>query len=60
MFFSGQEASTSVIGTALFESLPSYKISFKTEVEEDDMFGFGESSEPVAEQEETAKQFIAF
>lgn len=60
MFFSGQEASTSVIGTALFESLPSYKISFKTEVEEDDMFGFGESSESVAEQEETAKQFIAF
>ena len=28
MFFTGQEAVTSVIGTALFESLPSYRITF--------------------------------
>ena len=38
MFFSGQEASTSVIGTALFEELPSYKVTIQKH-EADDEFG---------------------
>ena len=60
MFFSGQEAVTSVIGTALFEELPSY--SFKREqVQEDDDTGFGisETSEVITKTN-LAKQFIAF
>ena len=58
-FFSGQEASTSVIGTALFEELPSHikKVTLK-EKSEDDGFDIeiGESVDEVAK----AKQFIAF
>ena len=59
MFFGGQEASTSVIGTALFEELPSYKLSIQEHHTEADAFGdeFG-FSEPI--KEKTAKQFIAF
>lgn len=59
MFFSGQEASTSVIGTALYEELPSYEIVVKEKTEADD-FGddFGFDSEP--KKLKTAKQFIAF
>ena len=59
MFFSGQEASTSVIGTALFEELPSYKIAIQEHHTEADDFGdeFGFSEEV---KEKTAKQFIAF
>lgn len=60
MFFSGQEAVTSVIGTALFEELPSY--SFKREsIQEDDDTGFGinETSEIITKTN-LAKQFIAF
>ncbi len=58
MFFSGQEASTSVIGTALFEELPSYKITLQHHEADDDFgddFGFTETVK-----EKTAKQFIAF
>jgi hypothetical protein len=59
MFFSGQEASTSVIGTALFEELPSYKIAIQEHHTEADDFGdeFGFSEEVKGK---TAKQFIAF
>ena len=59
MFFSGQEASTSVIGTALFEALPSYKL-LSIEQTEEDIFGFGAPSDASPKREETAKQFIAF
>ena len=58
MFFSGQEAATSVIGTALFEELPSYTIEVQHHPESDDFgddFGF---TEIVTER--AAKQFIAF
>lgn len=58
MFFSGQEASTSVIGTALFQELPSYKVTVQKRDADDefgDDFGFSETIK-----EKTAKQFIAF
>lgn len=58
-FFSGQEASTSVIGTSLFEELPSHikRVVIHNE-EEDDGFEIerGESIEEISK----AKQFIAF
>lgn len=69
--YSGQEAATSVIGTALFESLPSYrieKVSAAQELANNDFdsfddFGeendFGQETTP-AVNEELAKQFIAF
>ncbi len=61
-FFTGQEAVTSVIGTALFEELPSYKTIHETvEINNDeDSFDFNEEEETNVEKEETAKQFIAF
>ena len=59
MFFTGQEAVTSVIGTALFESLPAYKITIQQTVEEDDS-GFGFSDQSVESNEKEAKQFLAF
>ncbi len=60
MFFTGQEAATSVIGTALFEELPSYSIK-KEIVQEDDDTGFGNNSKSeVASKTNIAKQFIAF
>lgn len=63
-FFSGQEASTSVIGTALFEELPSHekKITIHNESEsyDDDDFGFGFECEDETEEIAKAKQFIAF
>lgn len=59
-FFSGQEASTSVIGTSLFEQLPSHEKRIIVHSEKDDGDGFdidvGDSVEEVAK----AKQFIAF
>lgn len=60
-FFSGQEASTSVIGTALFEELPE-KEAKKIEIEsEDDGFDDGFGSGPIKNEfEAKAKQFIAF
>ena len=65
-FFTGQEAVTSVLGTALFEALPSYHL--KEEViekeEEEDEFGFEELSNSGTQinsyLEHCAKQFIAF
>lgn len=60
MFFSGQEASTSVIGTALFEELPSYSIKQEIVLEEDDT-GFGLNGlTQVTTKTNKAKQFIAF
>ena len=59
MFFSGQEAVTSVIGTALFEELPSYKM-VQEEVEQEDDFGFGFDESPSTQKVTEAKQFIAF
>lgn len=62
-FFSGQEAVTSVIGTALFEALPSYHIKKEEIAYEDDgfMFDADEPTSMVSEnKEEIAKQFIAF
>lgn len=67
-FYSGQEAATSVIGTALFEELPSYKIEIKTKekAEENsfDDFGLFDETEEDSENDftikELAKQFIAF
>jgi ATP-dependent helicase YprA (DUF1998 family) len=58
-FFTGQEAVTSVIGTALFEVLPSYKIIVEdAQIEDDSGFGFATSQQTNMTQE--AKQFIAF
>lgn len=60
MFFTGQEAVTSVIGTALFEELPSYAVRREVAVEEDDTgFGIGNTSEVIT-RTNAAKQFIAF
>lgn len=60
MFFSGQEAATSVIGTALFEELPSYSIK-KEIVQEDDDTGFGIiNKSEIISRTNIAKQFIAF
>ena len=59
-FFTGQEAVTSVLGTALFESLPSYKIVIeKAHQDDDDGFGF-DGFEDTQREENEAKQFIAF
>ena len=59
MFFSGQEAVTSVIGTALYEELPSYKTVTEV-VEDDDEFGFGGEQTTVKHKIAEAKQFMAF
>lgn len=59
-FFSGQEASTSVIGTALFDALPAHESEIVIEEEDDDGFddGFGEREKRI--ETPCAKQFIAF
>ncbi|SHE39208.1 DEAD/DEAH box helicase [Caloramator proteoclasticus] len=60
MFFTGQEAVTSVIGTALFEELPSYSIKQEIIEEEDDTgFGFNHTIVNITKTN-LAKQFIAF
>ena len=63
-FFTGQEAVTSVLGTALFEELPSYEFHMEAAPvpapEEDDGFGFDEAPAETAQKTEYAKQFIAF
>lgn len=61
MFFSGQEAVTSVIATALFEELPSYKLE-KTIVQQEDDTGFGSGTYTLTHMSNVniAKQFIAF
>lgn len=63
--YSGQEAATSVIGTALFEELPSYKSEAVLSHSEctDDFDDFGEFDDTNSEstiQIPMAKQFIAF
>ncbi len=60
-FFTGQESSTSVIGTALFEELPSHikKVTIHSENDyEDD--GFDIDIPETVEEISKAKQFIAF
>lgn len=59
-FFSGQEASTSVIGTALFEELPNKENVIQVHQVDDSGFddGFGETEH--TESVSKAKQFIAF
>ncbi|OLR58524.1 hypothetical protein BHF70_02145 [Anaerostipes sp. 494a] len=63
-FFAGQEAVTSVLGTALFEELPSYKIMKEKIVMDQNEFSFDdeetEDTYIVKKEEESAKQFIAF
>lgn len=63
-FFTGQEAVTSVIGTALFEALPSYRVLYETETSDDFDFDFDENSLEGSRKEEyhekVAKQFLAF
>lgn len=62
-FYTGQEAVTSVIGTALFEALPSYKVYSEKIVNTDDDFTFDDVDDEdvyVIKREECAKQFIAF
>lgn len=60
-FYSGQEAATSVIGTSLFEELPSYEIKVE-ETSADDEFSEFFSGEPEEIETKTkkAKQFICF
>ena len=62
-FFVGQEAVTSVVGTSLFESLPSYTLErIETAKTDDDGFdddGFDDETQFVAK-DVGAKQFIAF
>lgn len=60
MFFSGQEAVTSIIGTALFEAIPSQSERITVHYEEDESgFGFDDVTEEKHLVNE-AKQFIAF
>ena len=63
-FFSGQEASTSVVGTALFEELPNVEMTRVVvhEDKDDSGFDFDSGFEPLEEKKFTskAKQFIAF
>ena len=58
-FFTGQEASTSVIGTSLFEELPSHvkKVTIHESSVDD---GFDVDLTESVEEEAKAKQFIAF
>jgi len=60
MFFTGQEAVTSVIGTALFEELPAYREKQEIIYEEDDsgfqLGGYRKQTTRI----DLAKQFIAF
>lgn len=60
-FFTGQEAVTSVIGTALFAELPSYKVQQRRIINTVNDTGFGRPINRLhVVQEPTAKQFIAF
>lgn len=59
-FFAGQEAVTSVIGTALYEEIPGHE-SLPSQVAVADEFGLGLGQAILeGEQTELAKQFIAF
>ena len=61
-FFVGQEAVTSVVGTSLFENLPSYKVTYQKQEAQEDDWGFDEDTETeeTLRQDVGAKQFIAF
>lgn len=60
-FFTGQEASTSVIGTALFEELPESERKVVVHAADDEGFeGFEEDDTPQVVETRKAKQFIAF
>lgn len=59
-FFVGQEAVTSVVGTSLFEELPSYTVEYEEASAEPDEFGFEESGPEAIRKDVGAKQFIAF
>lgn len=60
MFFTGQEAVTSVIGTALFEELPAYSVKQEMIKDEDDT-GFGFNNAIInTSKTKLAKQFLAF
>lgn len=62
-FFAGQEAVTSVIGTALFEELPSYKVIKEQISIDNNEFSFDDSDTEnfeIEKKKEIAKQFIAF
>lgn len=60
-FFAGQEASTSVIGTALFEELPNKEVVIQETNDYDDGFDDGFDSPNDSKQYiSKAKQFIAF
>lgn len=62
-FYTGQEAVTSVLGTALFEALPSQRVvKEKIESPDDDFMFDDDDDEDVYTElaEECAKQFIAF
>ncbi len=58
-FFVGQEAVTSVVGTSLFEELPSYAAEQKETAVEDE-FGFDVEENDTVKKRVSAKQFIAF
>lgn len=63
LFFAGQEAVTSVLGTTLFEELPSCKVIRQIKTREEDNFFDDEEffdDVSVTKEYEDAKQFIAF
>ncbi len=65
-FFTGQEAVTSVLGTALYQELPSYRIIQRypqVQMTADEDWGFGGTETQIIAdntKERIAKQFIAF
>ena len=59
-FFVGQEAVTSVVGTSLFEELPSYTVERKESDGAADDFGFDDEEPEITKKDVGAKQFIAF
>lgn len=60
-FFAGQEAVTSVIGTALYSELPGVQVHTKQQITKEDEFGFGLKPHTlVTETVPLSKQFLAF
>ena len=59
-FFVGQEAVTSVVGTSLFEELPSYTVERKAPETTADDFVFDDEEPEITKKDVGAKQFIAF
>lgn len=59
-FFVGQEAVTSVIGTSLFETLPSYTVEYKKPAITEEDFWFDEEQEDPIYHDVGAKQFLTF